>query len=271
MILLDKLEQLKSILKSYSSAVVAYSGGVDSTFLAVVAHQVLGEKVLAVTAVSPTYPDDQLDEARAIAGQFGFRHEVIHTNEFEEPDFVSNPPNRCYYCKLALLKDLRQLADEKGLKEVLDGANVDDLADYRPGHQAVKEVGVLSPLREAGMTKADIREYSKQMSLPTWSKPAYACLASRVPYGTMITPEILQRIDKGEKFLHSLGLVEIRVRDHFPVARIEVGKEQIDRAWEHRSLIAEKLHEIGYHFVALDLDGFRSGSMNVGLKESGSA
>jgi uncharacterized protein len=268
---LDKLEQLKSILKSYSSAVVAYSGGVDSTFLAVVAHQVLGGKSLAVTAVSPTYPDDELDEARAIAARFGFPHQVIRTREFEEPDFVANPPNRCYYCKLSLLKDLRRLANEKGLAEVLDGANVDDLADYRPGHQAVKEVGVRSPLREAGMTKADIREYSRQMSLPTWNKPAYACLASRVPYGTMITPEILRRIDQSEKFLRALGLVEVRVRDHYPVARIEVGKDQMDRAWEQRALIAGKLREIGYHFVSLDLDGFRSGSMNVGLKESGSA
>jgi uncharacterized protein len=268
---MDKLSQLKTILASYPSALVAYSGGVDSTFLAVVTHQVLGEKALAVTAVSPTYPEDQLDEARAIAAQFGFCHAVIHTNEFEEPNFVDNPPNRCYYCKLALLKDLRKLADEKGLTEVLDGANVDDLSDYRPGHQAVKEVGVRSPLREAGMTKADIREYSRQMGLPTWSKPAYACLASRVPYGTPITPEILHRIDQGEKFLHSFGFVEVRVRDHFPIARIEIGKEQMDRAWEHRSLIAEKLHEIGYHFVTLDLDGFRSGSMNAGLTESGSA
>lgn len=268
---MDKLEQLKTILKSYSSAVVAYSGGVDSTFLAVVAHQVLGDKSLAVTAVSPTYPEEQLDEAKTIAAQFGFRHQVIHTNEFAEPDFISNPPNRCYYCKLSLLKDLRKLADGQGFQEVLEGANVDDLSDYRPGHQAVKEVGVCSPLREAGMTKADIREYSRQLSLPTWNKPAYACLASRVPYGTQITSEILGRIGQAEKFLYSLGLIEVRVRDHFPVARIEVGKDQMDQAWGKREVIAAKLHELGYSFVALDLDGFRSGSMNVGLKVSGEA
>ena len=268
---MDKLEQLKIILKTYPSAVVAYSAGVDSTFLAVVAHQVLGENMLAVTAVSPTYPGEQLDEAKAIATQFGFRHQVIHTNEFEEPDFVANPPNRCYYCKLSLLKDLRKLADEQGFQEVLDGANVDDLSDYRPGHQAVKEVGVRSPLQEAGMTKADIREYSQQLGLPTWNKPAYACLASRVPYGTKITPEILGRIGRAEQFLYSLGFIEVRVRDHFPVARIEVGKEQMEEAWTQRNPIAAKLHELGYSFVTLDLDGFRSGSMNAGITKPGSA
>ena len=268
---MDKLSHLKTILASCPSALVAYSGGVDSTFLAVMAHQVLGDKVLMVTAISPTYPEDQLDEARAIAAQFGFQHQVIHTHEFDEPEFVANPPDRCYYCKLSLLKDLRRLADEKGLKEILEGSNVDDLSDYRPGHRAVIEVGVRSPLREAGLTKADIREFSKQMGLTTWNKPAYACLASRVPYGAPITPEILQRIDQAEKYLHSLGFMEVRVRDHFPVARVEVGKEQMDRAWERRSLIAEKLHGIGYPYVTLDLDGFRSGSMNAGLKESGLA
>lgn len=262
---MDKLERLKTILSSYPSAIVAYSGGVDSTFLAVMAHQVLGEKALMVTAFSPTHPGDQIDEAKAVASQFGFRHQVIHTHEFDEPEFIANLPNRCYYCKLSLLKDMRRLADEKDLKEILEGSNVDDLGDYRPGNRAVIEVGARSPLREAGMTKADIREYSRRMDLPTWNKSAYACLATRVPYGTPITPEILRRIDQGEKFLHSLGFIDVRVRDHFPVARIEVGKAQMDRAWEHRLRITEKLHEIGYHFVTLDLDGFRSGSMNAGL------
>jgi uncharacterized protein len=264
--LLDKLEQLKNILKSYSSAVVAYSGGVDSTFLAVITHQVLGEKSLAVTAVSPTYPEDQLIEAKEIATQYGFSHQVIHTKEFDEPDFIANPPNRCYYCKLALFKQIRQLADEKGFKEVLDGANVDDLSDFRPGHRATKELRVRSPLQEAGMTKADIREASRALSLPTWNKPACACLASRIPYGISITPEALQRIDQAEKYLFSLGFVEIRVRDHYPVARIEVGKSQLDLAWQQRDSIAVKLHEFGFPFVSLDLDGFRSGSMNVTIK-----
>lgn len=227
------------------------------------------EKSLAVTAVSPTFPEEQLDEAGAIATRFGFRHQFIHTNEYVEPNFVANPPNRCYYCKLIILNELRRLADEKGFREVLDGANVDDLADYRPGHQAVLEVGVRSPLLETGMTKADIREYSRQLSLPTWNKPAYACLATRIPYGTRITPDALQRISQSENFLHSLGLCEVRVRDHYPVARIEVGKDQMNQAWGQRDCIAGKLHEIGYPFISLDLNGFRSGSMNVDLTTNG--
>ncbi len=262
---MDKLNQLRTLLKSYDGAVVAYSGGVDSTLLAVVAHEALGGKFLAVTAVSPTYPEEQLSEAKEIAAKYGFPLQVIYTQEFEEPDFVANPPNRCYYCKSALFQELRQVAAEKGLTEVLDGANVDDLGDHRPGHQAAKEFQVRSPLQEVGMTKADIRQASRQLSLPTWNKPAYACLASRIPYGVSITPEALQRIDLAEQYLFSLGFVEVRVRDHYPVARIEIGKGQLDSAWEQRESIAKKLHEIGFLFVTLDLDGFRSGSMNAAI------
>ncbi len=263
---MDKLEQLKNLLKSFSSAVVAYSGGVDSTFLAVIAHEVLGERFLAVTAVSSTYPEDQLIEAKEIAAKYGFPLQVIHTREFDEPNFVANPPERCYYCKLALFKQIRQIAAEKGFQKVLDGANVDDLSDFRPGHRATNELKVRSPLQEVGMIKADIREYSRQMSLPTWNKPAYACLASRIPYGVSITPEALLRIDRAEKYLFSLGFIEVRVRDHYPVARIEIGKDQMDLAWQKREPIARKLHEVGFTFITLDLDGFRSGSMNVGVK-----
>lgn len=261
---MDKFSELKSLLQSFSGAVVAFSGGVDSTFLAVIAHQVLGDRSLAVTAVSPTYPEHQLSEAKELAAQFGLRHQIIYTNEFEEPSFLENPANRCYYCKLALFQDLQRLAVEKGLAVVLDGANVDDLGDHRPGHQAARELGVRSPLQEVGLTKQEIRQLSKDLSLPTWNKPAYACLASRIPYGKPITSEALKRIDEAEKYLALLDLTEVRVRDHYPIARIEVS--DLNKVWERRVEIARKLHELGFPYVTLDLDGFRSGSMNEVLK-----
>lgn len=259
---MDKLTALKELLAGLPGAVVAYSGGVDSTFLAVLAHETLGARALAVTAVSPTYPEHQLAEARSLAARFGLRHEVIQTNEFDCAEFVANPPDRCYYCKHALFGELRRIADREGFAVVLDGANLDDCNDHRPGHRAARELGVRSPLQEIGLTKAEIRQLSHQLGLPTWDKPAYACLASRVPYGRRITPETLARIDRAEAFLASLGLREVRARDHYPVARIEVGPAELEHAWRHRSAIAAALHEIGYPFAALDLDGFRSGSMN---------
>jgi TIGR00268 family protein len=266
-IILNKLEQLKELLKPLPGAVIAYSGGVDSTFLTVVAQEVLGERALAVTAVSPTYPEHQLNEAKEWASRFGINHMIITTHEFEESNFIDNPPERCYYCKKTLFQQLKEIADEKGNWVLMDGANVDDLSDYRPGHRANQELGVQSPLQEIGMTKQEIRDYSKDMALPTWDKPAYACLASRVPYGNKITPEVLKRIDLAEEFLTSLGLVQVRVRDHFPLARIEIGKTELNLAWNNRELISRKLHEIGYPYVTLDLDGFRSGSMNEILKQ----
>jgi uncharacterized protein len=263
---LNKLEKLKELLKPLPGAVIAYSGGVDSTFLTVIAKGVLGERALAVTAVSPTYPEHQLSEAKDWVARFGINHMVITTNEFDEPKFTANPPDRCYYCKMALFQELKKIADEKGNWVLLDGANQDDLGDHRPGHRAAKELGVRSPLQEVGLTKQEIRDYSKEMSLPTWSKPAYACLASRVPYGNEITPEVLKRIDLAENFLTSLGLVQVRVRDHYPLARIEVDQAELELAWKNRGSISRKLHEIGYPYVTLDLDGFRSGSMNEILK-----
>ena len=262
---MDKLQKLKDLLHSMPGAVIAYSGGVDSTFLAVVARDVLGDNALAITAVSPTYPEQQLSEAESLVQQFGLVHKVIRTNEFDDANYVANPANRCYYCKLSLFKELCRIADEKGWV-VLDGANVDDLSDHRPGHQAAKEMGVRSPLQEAGFTKQDIRNFSREMDLPTWSKPAYACLASRIPYGSKITPENLKRIDLAENFLSGLGFVQFRVRDHFPIARIEVSADQLDTAWQSREKISAKLHELGFTYVTLDLDGFRSGSMNETLK-----
>jgi uncharacterized protein len=259
---MDKLEALQNLIQTFPSALVAYSGGVDSTFLAVVVHRVLGERMLAVTAVSPTYPEDQLTEAKDLAAQFGFPLQVITTHEFDDPEFINNPPERCYFCKLALFKELHEIANLKNLAVILDGANQDDLADYRPGHRAAQEMKVRSPLREVGLTKAEIRELSEKLGLPTWQKPAYACLASRIPYGQAITLEALKRIDQAESFLASLGLQEIRVRDHFPVARLEIGKTGLEGAWKLREQIAEKLHEFGFPYVTIDLDGFRSGSMN---------
>lgn len=260
-----KFLALKALLQELPGAVIGFSGGVDSTFLVYVAHEVLKDRIIAVTAVSDTYPEHQLDEARQLAAQFGINHEIIKTNEFDSPDFTSNPSNRCYYCKKELFSELKNLADKNGWV-VLDGANLDDCNDYRPGHKAAAEMGVRSPLKEAGLTKAEIRELSKDLGLPTWNKQAYACLASRIPYGTAITAEALKRIDQAETFLASLGLKQMRVRDHFPVARIEVDRTEMEAAWRMRDAIKEKLRAIGFPYVAIDLDGFRSGSMNEVLK-----
>jgi len=262
---MEKLTALQNMISKFPSAIVAFSGGVDSTFLAVMVHRTLGERSLAVTAVSPTYPEAERKEAKDLAVRFGFRHQVIHTNEFEDPDYVNNPPERCYFCKRALFKELKNIAEEKGFAVILDGANFDDLADFRPGHRAAEEMKVRNPLQEVGLTKAEIRKFSKEMGLPTWQKPAYACLASRIPYGRIITAEALARIDQAESFLMSLGFQEIRVRDHFPVARLEIAQADLERAWNLRPQIASRLHELGFPYVAIDLDGLRSGSMNAVL------
>ncbi|MGE5527707.1 MAG: ATP-dependent sacrificial sulfur transferase LarE [Patescibacteria group bacterium] len=262
---MDKLAALRSILAGLPGAVVAFSGGVDSTLLAVLAHQTLGARALAVTAVSATYPGHQLLEARGIAARYGLRHTIIHTDECDQPAFAANPPDRCYHCKRALFDALRQLAQAEGLGAVLDGANLDDRGDHRPGHRAARELGVRSPLQEAGLTKDEIRRLSRELGLPTWDKPAYACLASRIPYGRPITPEALARIDAGESHLMGLGLREVRLRDHHPVARVEVGRDELETAWSLRREIAAGLHALGYPYAALDLDGFRSGSMNAVL------
>ncbi len=263
----EKMAALEKLIATFPSAIVAFSGGVDSTFLAVAVYRALGERCLAITAVSPTYPEAELTEAGELAARFGFPHQVIQTDEIEDPDFINNPPERCYFCKRSLFRELKRIAEEKEFAVVLDGANLDDLADFRPGHRAAAELKVRKPLQEVGLTKSEIRELSKEMGLPTWNKPAYACLASRIPYGRVITVEALARIDAAERFLRSLGFEEIRVRDHFPVARLEIALADLDRAWQLRPQIASKLHELGFPYVAIDLDGFRSGSMNAVLPE----
>lgn len=267
----EKLARLESLLKELDGVVIAYSGGVDSTFLAAVAHRVLGEKMLAVTAYSPTYPEEEVDSARCLAHKLNFPHLLISTDEMKDPAFIANDPHRCYYCKKELFQHLLTIAAQRGWRRVADGSNIDDLSDYRPGRKAIQELGVVSPLCQVGLTKAEIRSLSREMGLPTWDKPALACLASRIPYGTAITADILKRIEQAESYLHSLGIAQVRVRHHGTLARIEVDPQSIPLLLQgnRRREIAERLKELGYTYVTLDLLGYRTGSMNetLGAKE----
>jgi uncharacterized protein len=267
---LDKrLAKARGILKRLGSVVIAFSGGVDSSFLARLAHETLGDKALAVTATSETYPAFEYGQAVRVAKEIGIAHHTIHTEELSIAGFKNNPPNRCYFCKKELFQKLLALAKERGFAHVVDGANADDVGDWRPGLLAAKELGVRSPLLEAGLTKQDIRDLSKRMGLSTWDKPSYACLSSRFPYGKTITPEALHKVAHAEEFLRSLGLRQFRVRHHDSIARIEAEAASLPKlvAPATRKRIIKRLKEIGYTYVTLDLEGYRTGSMNEALPQ----
>lgn len=264
---LTKLDKLKDTLREMEKVLVAFSGGVDSTFLLRVAQEVLGENVLAVIASSETYPDKEIQDAVSLAKKWNVRYKVIHTQELENPDFASNPPQRCYFCKKELFTKLKEIAANEGIPYVADGANFEDMDDFRPGLQAGKELGVRSPLMESFLLKSEIRELSQEMGVPTWNKPSLACLSSRFPYYTEIDKKSLVQIAQAEDYLKSLGFSQVRVRHHGQIARIEVEPDEILKIAEpeKRNKIVEEFKKIGYSYVTIDLAGYRTGSMNEPL------
>jgi uncharacterized protein len=262
----DKERALRDTLSSLSSVVVAYSGGVDSAYLAYIAHDTLGSRAFAITAESPSYPERHRRMAITIAERFGLQHEIIHTGELDRLEYRANPTNRCYYCKHELYTHLARIASDRHAV-IVDGNNADDRGDYRPGRQAAREFGVRSPLDEVDLGKDEIRELSRVVGLPTWDEPASACLSSRIPYHSEVTDEKLRMIERAEDRLRSLGFKVCRVRHHDELARIEIGRSELARALEPElaGVIVRELKAVGYRYVTIDLQGYRTGSLNEGL------
>jgi uncharacterized protein len=264
----EKQEKLLNVLRDLRHAIVAYSGGTDSAYLAWAAHQALGPGALAITADSPSIPESHKRDAAALAQECGFRHEFIETYEFENPDYIKNDPNRCFHCKDELFHRLEQIAAERGFENIVYGVNADDLGDYRPGQNAAKIHQVKAPLVEAGLSKAEIRELSRRAGLSTWDRPAAACLSSRIPYGTPVTVETIKTVERGEEELKALGFRQFRVRFHGDLVRIEIAREEMDKALS--ATMAQAFTAIfkplGFHYVTLDLEGYRQGSLNAVLE-----
>jgi uncharacterized protein len=263
----EKLDRMRAILRELGTVLVAYSGGIDSTLLLKVAHDTLGDRAVGVISASESIPSEEVRDALAVAESLGIPVITTYTTELSDPNYAANPSNRCYFCKTALFDELEVIAEREGIAQIVYGANVDDLGDHRPGAVAARERGVRAPLMEAGMTKADIREAALRFGVPNWDKPAMACLSSRVPYGTAIDAGVLQQVWQGERFLRDLGLRQLRVRHHGDTARLEVPLDALPQLVdpETRAALVAHFKEIGYTYVTLDLEGFRSGSMNARL------
>lgn len=264
----EKLKNLKAYLTNYKSVVIAFSGGVDSTFLARIAKDVYGDNLLLITATSSTYPFYELEEAKSLALLLGIKHKIIVSEEIDIPGYADNPPDRCYYCKSELFGKIKYIANKEGYEVIFDGSNADDLKDFRPGMKAKQEKGVISPLAEIGFTKSDIRHFSKELNLPTATKQSYACLASRFPYGEKITKIKLDRLGIAEFEVRKLGFTQFRIRSHENLARLEFIPSEMDKAWGIKRQLEDICKKSGFSYITIDLTGYRTGSMNEVLSES---